>query len=244
MDSEKVGKFIYQLRVKNNLTQNELATKINVTNKAVSRWERGIGFPDISLLEPLSKVLNISILELLNGEYIKEKSQAEKKDINVLLQTLLKTNEKNKYNKTLIISIIILFTSVIISIVYFNFRFYGLDNSYIFKLFNNISLIPFSNIYSAIINKSIISCLQNILVNTAISFFINIGLLFYIKNSKNFFKLTLIINVILEIIKWLFLLGIFDINDILIRITIGVLIVFITKSLKKFPNLSKFSIYN
>ena len=135
MDSEKVGKFIYQLRVKNNLTQNELATKINVTNKAVSRWERGIGFPDISLLEPLSKVLNISILELLNGEYIKEKSQAEKKDINVLLQTLLKINEKNKYNKTLIISIIILFTSVIISIVYFNFRFYGLDNSYIFKLF-------------------------------------------------------------------------------------------------------------
>ena len=68
MDPEKVGKFIYTLRTKNNMTQNELANKINVTNKAVSRWERGQGLPDISLLEPLSKNLNVSILELLNGQ--------------------------------------------------------------------------------------------------------------------------------------------------------------------------------
>ena len=59
MDPEKVGKFIYTLRIKNNMTQNELANKINVTNKAVSRWERGQGLPDISLLEPLSKNLNV-----------------------------------------------------------------------------------------------------------------------------------------------------------------------------------------
>ena len=95
MDPEKVGKFIYTLRIKNNMTQNELANKINVTNKAVSRWERGQGLPDISLLEPLSKNLNVSILELLNGQYIEQNENAEKKDINILLETLLEINEKN-----------------------------------------------------------------------------------------------------------------------------------------------------
>ena len=60
MDSQKVGIFIKQLRIEKNMTQDELAEKINVTNKAVSRWERGIGFPDISLLEPLSFSFNKS----------------------------------------------------------------------------------------------------------------------------------------------------------------------------------------
>lgn len=68
MDLDNVGKLIKDLRIKKGLTQEELASKINVTNKAISRWECGNGLPDTSLLEPLSKELNISISELLNGQ--------------------------------------------------------------------------------------------------------------------------------------------------------------------------------
>lgn len=70
MDVEKIGAFICQRRQESNLSQQELADKIGVTNKAISKWERGKGLPDISLLEPLAKALNISVTELLNGELI------------------------------------------------------------------------------------------------------------------------------------------------------------------------------
>ncbi len=101
MNAEKVGKFISQIRTEKKWTQSELAEKINVTNKAVSRWERGIGLPDISLLEPLSKELDISILELLNGEYIEEQELTQKKDINLLLNCLIRFNQKSETEKIL-----------------------------------------------------------------------------------------------------------------------------------------------
>lgn len=73
MDNEKFGKFISDLRKANNLTQKEIANILNVTDKAISKWERGKSFPDISLLEPLSIALNISVVELLKGEKNKKK---------------------------------------------------------------------------------------------------------------------------------------------------------------------------
>ena len=74
MDSEKIGKFIKELRKKNNLTQNDLAKKYGVTYQAVSKWERGINIPDISLIREMSKDFNIDIEDLLDGE-IKEKNE-------------------------------------------------------------------------------------------------------------------------------------------------------------------------
>lgn len=68
MDSKVFGQFIAGIRKEKNMTQAELAGIIGVTDKAVSRWERGIGFPDINTLEPLSKALDISILELMRSE--------------------------------------------------------------------------------------------------------------------------------------------------------------------------------
>ncbi len=68
MNIEKSGKLICEERKKLGLTQKELAEIIGVTDKAVSKWENGRGFPDISLLEPLSKALNISVTELIHGE--------------------------------------------------------------------------------------------------------------------------------------------------------------------------------
>ena len=61
---------IKRLREKKNLTQNALAEKINVTSKAVSKWETGRGYPDISLIEPLSSALGISIIEMFSGENV------------------------------------------------------------------------------------------------------------------------------------------------------------------------------
>ena len=68
MDPSKVGKFIKELRIKNNLTQAEFADKYHVTYQAVSKWENGKNVPDISLLKQISKDYNVSIDELLSGE--------------------------------------------------------------------------------------------------------------------------------------------------------------------------------
>lgn len=75
VDNYITGSVIKNLREKKNLTQEELAEKIFVTGKAVSKWETGQGFPDISLVEPLAKALEISVIELLSGEYIQNKNR-------------------------------------------------------------------------------------------------------------------------------------------------------------------------
>ena len=68
MDAKVFGQFIAQTRKEKNMTQADLASQINVTDKAVSRWERGLGFPDISTLEPLAKALDLSMLELMRSK--------------------------------------------------------------------------------------------------------------------------------------------------------------------------------
>lgn len=65
MDAQAFGRFVADIRMKHNMTQAQLAMKINVTDKAVSKWERGIGLPDISLLRPLASALDISIQQLM-----------------------------------------------------------------------------------------------------------------------------------------------------------------------------------
>ena len=68
MDQIKIGKFIATTRAAKKLTQDELAEKIGVTDKAISKWENGRCLPDVSLFKPLCKTLGISVNELLNGE--------------------------------------------------------------------------------------------------------------------------------------------------------------------------------
>lgn len=83
MDAEIFGKFIAVCRKKIGLTQADLAVKLNVTDKAVSRWERGIGFPDISTIEPLASALEISVPEIMKSKYEKE---GMRKDIGFCIQ--------------------------------------------------------------------------------------------------------------------------------------------------------------
>lgn len=68
MDPKKFGAFVALCRKEKNMTQLELAQELKITDKAVSRWERGKGFPDISLLVPLAEALDITVLELMNSE--------------------------------------------------------------------------------------------------------------------------------------------------------------------------------
>ena len=66
MNQEKIGKFIALMRKEQNLTQKQLAEMLGITDKSISKWETGKGYPDISLLEPIAKVFGISITELIS----------------------------------------------------------------------------------------------------------------------------------------------------------------------------------
>ncbi|GEM_PF-97327 len=98
MDARKTGSFIAELRKQKGYTQKELAEKLTVTDKAVSRWETGKGLPDTSLLKALSDLLGVSVGELLSGDLIEEEHIKEKTD-QVILDSL-------KYSKRMLINMI------------------------------------------------------------------------------------------------------------------------------------------
>lgn len=68
MDAKSFGAFLAETRKARGLTQSELAEQLHVTDKAVSRWERGLGFPDINTLEPLAKALDLTLAQLMHAE--------------------------------------------------------------------------------------------------------------------------------------------------------------------------------
>lgn len=70
MNCEKAGKLIYTLRTQKGMTQKQLADAMNISDKTVSKWERGLGFPDVSLLKEISEILNVNIEKLLDGRII------------------------------------------------------------------------------------------------------------------------------------------------------------------------------
>jgi len=84
MDQIKIGKFIAEKRKYKNLTQEQLAEKLNISKNAVSKWERGLNLPDVSIMQDLCKILNITLNELFIGENIKEELYKEIADKNLL----------------------------------------------------------------------------------------------------------------------------------------------------------------
>lgn len=105
MNAEKTGKFIAKIRGEIGLTQKELADRIGVTDKAVSKWETGRGFPDIGVLEILAKELGVSVTELMNGERIKPEKASSQSD-SAILETLQYVKRMSR--KTLGVLIIII----------------------------------------------------------------------------------------------------------------------------------------
>lgn len=104
MNQMNIGKFIQELRKENNMTQEELAEKLGVTSKSVSRWENGKTMPDISLFNSLAAELNCTVSELLNGQKMTKEELLDMRDtINNLIEyetnKQVKDNQKfNKYN--------------------------------------------------------------------------------------------------------------------------------------------------
>lgn len=95
MDAEKFGSFVQQRRRELGMTQNDLAEKLYVTSKAVSRWERGIGFPDIKLLQPLADALDITIVELMHSEKI-EKELSKEQASAMVTETVTQIQQQRK----------------------------------------------------------------------------------------------------------------------------------------------------
>lgn len=122
MNYDKIGSFIQQKRKDKGLTQKQLAEKLGVTDRAISKWERGQGCPDVSILEILSKELGCSILELLKGREIEnevipvtEADDYVRDSMNISKQI---TKEKviSIINKIIVGTIIVIF----ILLLYFN----------------------------------------------------------------------------------------------------------------------------
>ena len=114
MDLDKIGKFIALNRKNKGLTQEQLAEKLGVTNKTVSRWETGKYMPDLSLLKPLSEELGITLNELLSGEKIKEEKIVENTERSIL--NTIDYSSKKVENEHKKISIILMILGAIISI--------------------------------------------------------------------------------------------------------------------------------
>lgn len=95
MDQIKIGKFIAERRKKVNLTQAQLAEKLNITDRAVSKWETGRAMPDSALMLDLCGVLKITVNDLLHGEEINMENN-EKKNEELLLQMAKEIEQKNK----------------------------------------------------------------------------------------------------------------------------------------------------
>ena len=116
MNQIKIGKFIAECRKKNNLTQMQLAEKLNITDRAVSKWENGKGMPDSSIMLDLCSELKISVNDLLCGEMISMENKNEKQE-QILLDMAKEVEEKNKIIWTsmwviMIVAMISLFAGV------------------------------------------------------------------------------------------------------------------------------------
>jgi transcriptional regulator with XRE-family HTH domain len=126
MDNKKIGSFIAQTRKAQGLNQKELAQKISVSDKAVSKWETGRGIPDVSLLQPLSFALGVSVEELLNGERMPQQENTDEK--------IIKKLKIKKYIQWAIEIVITIIFCYVINM--FHNTFYGYKNvldSYLHK---------------------------------------------------------------------------------------------------------------
>ena len=121
MNQEKFASFIVQRRKDLGLTQKDIAEKLHVSISAVSKYERGLSYPDITLLEPLSQILDVTIIDLLKGEI--SQNDLSTVEASELVKELISEHRLKEYRHKIILSdilyIILLFIAVIIIIVLF-----------------------------------------------------------------------------------------------------------------------------
>ncbi|MDE5539641.1 MAG: helix-turn-helix domain-containing protein [Bacilli bacterium] len=107
MNQEKIGKFIAESRKVRNLTQQELAQKLGVSDRTIGNWENGRNMPDLSLFKPLCEELNISVVDLISGEKINSKDNGQKLEDSIL-KTIDYSNKKIKKAKKMIPKFLVL----------------------------------------------------------------------------------------------------------------------------------------
>ena len=129
MMNNKIGKFICELRKEKGLTQKELGNRLFVTDKAVSKWERGLSFPDVSILEKLAKELDVEVSEILQGQKGNKEKDIEKM-VNQKVDVIKKEIEVKKSQKIKIYFtgiFIILFICLVIFLSVNNYHKYHPD---------------------------------------------------------------------------------------------------------------------
>ena len=116
MNNEKTGMLIAQIRKEKGLTQKQLADRIGVSNATISKWETAKGFPDISLIEPLAEVLDISVSEIIAGERLESSPKTDDIISDLVDISINEQNRKKKiYNWIIAITVAILY--LIISLI-------------------------------------------------------------------------------------------------------------------------------
>ena len=247
MNLNKISSLIKKKRKSLGMTQTELANKLFVTEKAVSRWETGRGTPDISLLIPLSKELNIDVSELLNGEENNIEKVIEYNpniEINYFIRLSIiviaslfifignkiysnnyveKIEDKNKIKK---LSQTIIFIYYIILI--FNMVFFARYN-----VVNDYNLIPFKSISNILKNGNTYSIIINIFGNLFVFMPLEYFLieLFKIRKISLNFIISFLIILLIELFQFIFKVGVLDIDD-LILCTLGMMIFYVCYYLK------------
>ena len=135
MNQEKIGNFILELRKEKNMTQQELADKIGVTDKAISKWENGRGMPDLSLMKPLCRELDISINELISGERIDKKDYQEKLEENIMNTIDYSVQEQKKQTKVfkIILGTTVITIALFVSMFFIDVRRMNQNKTVIFS---------------------------------------------------------------------------------------------------------------
>ena len=289
MELNKISNFIKTKRKELGITQEALAKRLFVTEKAVSRWETGRGTPDISLLIPLSQELNIEVFELLNGE----ENKKNKNEIEQLIEynEIVKRKKYNfkfkfavffyilsilsflgylkfeydpsielNYFIRLFVIIVASIFAIIGNLIYSNHYVEKIEDKkkiitfsriivfiyYIVLLFNmvlfarynvfyNYNIIPFKSIFNIINSGNIYSILINIFGNLLIFMPLEYFLikLFKITPFLKNVLISFIVIVLIELLQFIFKVGIFDIDDIILCITGMIIAYFIINRIEK-----------
>jgi len=122
MNQEKIGKFIAQCRKGKQMTQAQLAEKLNVTDKAISKWETGKGMPDSSIMLELCDLLGISVNELLSGEVLSMENYKVKAEENLIeLQEKRSKAEKGFKKLSIVLAIIVIISAIVHGLINYYF---------------------------------------------------------------------------------------------------------------------------
>lgn len=140
MDNKKVGLFIAIQRKQKGMTQKELAEKIGVTNKAISKWETGQGYPEITTIYTLAEILGISTDELLNGELKKDDSKNVKEQSYKELAKESISQSRLKFNNVILISLGIAILGILFDSIFWD-EYQNRSIMFIGNIINIISVI-------------------------------------------------------------------------------------------------------